>query len=127
MISDLQILGRFGTIADLPAADGRYHRSCAANFQAGYGKPKKYDTKTPYPARKRRHTTESPQAAASQPDFSRLAAFLDVANNFENSESGIEKMDALIQEMGKKADPYGVSHMKEQLRLHFDNNVKFSG
>ena len=99
------------------------------NFKSGYGKPKKYDTKTPYPERKRRHTTESASAtaAANQPDFSRMAAFLDTVKDFENSESGIEKLDILMEEMGKRSEPYGVSYMKEQLRLYFDNNVSFTG
>jgi hypothetical protein len=56
-----------------------------------------------------------------------MAEFLETARNFENSESGVEKMDVLITEMGRKAEPHGVSNMKEQLRLHRDNRVDFEG
>ena len=91
--------GRCCFIVDLPAADGRYHQQCAVAFKAGRGKPKRYDTdQTPYPERKRRHTTGSEPSShiRKEPDFSRLAAFLDTVNEFENSESGVEKMEVLI-------------------------------
>ena len=56
-----------------------------------------------------------------------MTAFLEVVHEFERSESGVEKMEVLISEMGKKTDPYSVPYMKQQLRIHFNDAVDFSG
>ena len=46
-----QVLGKFNTVVDLPAADACYHNVCAMNSKAGYRKPKKFDsTVTPHPS-----------------------------------------------------------------------------
>ena len=56
-----------------------------------------------------------------------MTAFLEVVKDFENSESGVEKMSGLITKMEKKAEPYSIPYMKQQLRVHFENNVDFAG
>jgi len=56
-----------------------------------------------------------------------MAAFLKTMTDFENSETGNEKLEVLQNEMGKISEPYGVTYMKKQIQIHFDDNVDFVG
>ena len=98
------VLGRLDSVHDLPAAEGRYHRTCYPEFFR----------------KAHSHTPGCPQTHEKSTAFERLCDHIESSSECQYS---ISELESMLCDFVSGGDSYSTKHLKRKLQDHYGNKV----
>ena len=98
------VLGRLDSVHNLPAAEGRYHRTCYPEFFR----------------EAHSHTPGWPQTHEKSTAFERLCDHIDSSSEYQYS---ISELESMLCDFVSGGDSYRTKHLKRKLQDHYGNKV----
>ena len=106
------VLGRLDNVHDLPAAEGRYHRSCYKDF---------------FHVDVDSNVMGRPVKCTQSSAFDKLCAYIDSSSECQYSTTELESiLHEYVSDSGSLCDSYSTKHLKRKLQDHYGDKVTIS-
>ena len=98
------MLGRLDSVLDLPAAEGRYHRTCYPEFFR----------------EAHSHIPGRPKTSGKSSAFEKLCTHIDSSGECQYS---LPELELLLHDFGSDNDSYSAKHLRRKLEERYEDKV----